>query len=112
MRDIRRCRCQRRRMTGKALRVVERRVPHDLHMRIMAGKAADAAVGTVEEFTVRQPVRLKADIGLALPTASHHEFPGAVTLAAKVGYILRSHLAKFARDGTHVSLRDVIQVVY
>ena len=74
---------RRSRMASQTFRVVVSLVPNHILVRIVAGQAANARIGSVITSAVRQPVRLEADIHRASPVISHHRFPRTMALTAK-----------------------------
>jgi len=70
-------------MTRQTSPVVTSVVANQIHVRIVASRAAYALVVAQEALTIGQAVRLKPDIFLAKHTQTDHGFPRAMTLAAK-----------------------------
>ena len=58
-------------------------------VRVVASEAANARIIRVVAFAAGQAVRLKADIGDPGVSQRNHFRPGSVTLAAKVGCLVR-----------------------
>lgn len=79
-------------------------------MRIVAGQATDAWIGSVKTFAIGKAVRLKAHIDHAMKMTPDHSLPTAMTLAAKAGNIFRSHLAEFRRSGVKLPLQGIEQM--
>jgi hypothetical protein len=68
----------------ETLRIVIGNIPHHLLVRIVAGNATDARIGSIETSAVGQPVRLEADIRRPFPMGAHHSFPTPMALTTEV----------------------------
>jgi len=71
-------------MTRQTLRVIGPFIRNKILVRVMAGNAANAGIGTVEALAVGQAIWLKPHIHWTPPIAAHNRFPGAMALSAKV----------------------------
>ena len=73
----------RRLMARETLGVVKGLIAPHLLMRVVAGRAGDAAVFEVVALADEYPIRLEADVAHSLRRHQHHLSPRAMTRAAK-----------------------------
>ena len=74
---------RRRLMTGETLGVVKGLIAPHLLVRVVAGRAGNAAVFEVVTPAAEYSIRLEADIAHSLRRHQHHLSPRAMTCAAK-----------------------------
>ena len=76
-------------MAGEAFGIVSGIFADDIFVRIVASHTTYARIRAVKAFAVGQAIGLEANVDLPVKVASDNAFPGAMTLAAKVGEIFR-----------------------
>src|SRR5437868_1025566 len=86
-------------MAGLAAGVIETGLVDHFLMRIVAGNAADAVVGSVVAAAVGQPVGLETYVGEAVRAVGGDLRPRAMALAAEVGHVLAGDLPEVGRVG-------------
>ena len=97
-------------MTRQTSPVVTAFLANQVHVRIVASRAAYPLVVSQEALAAGQPVRLKPDIFLAKQTLPDYGFPRVMTLAAKARHILGRDLPRFLRDRRRLASSHRLQV--